>query len=261
MAEVLIVDSQDEAGAIVAREIADLLKDKPDAVLGVATGSTPLAVYRALEQLIKDEGIDVSQVRAFALDEYVEIDPNHPESYRSVIHREVTERLGLNPEYVLVPGQNATSLATAGQEYDAAIEAAGGVDVQILGIGRTGHIGFNEPGSSLASGTRIKTLAAATRRDNARFFDSEDEVPIHCITQGIGTILKARHLFLLAFGESKADALAASIEGPVTASCTGSAIQLHPRATVIADEAAAAKFDNAEYYRFAAANKPDWQGL
>jgi len=138
---------------------------------------------------------------------------------------------------------------------------AGGVDLQILGIGRTGHIGFNEPGSSLASLTRVKTLTEPTRLDNARFFDNPDDVPMHCITQGIGTILRARHLVLLAFGEAKAHAVAAAVEGPVSANQPGSAIQLHPHTTVIVDEAAASRLENLDYYRHAWANKPAWQGI
>ncbi len=152
-------------------------------------------------------------------------------------------------------------IETAGERYEAAIEAAGGVDLQILGIGRTGHIGFNEPGSSLASLTRVKTLTEPTRADNARFFSSPDEVPMHCITQGIGTILRARHLVLLAFGAAKAHAVAAAVEGPVTASQPGSAIQLHPHATVVIDEAAAAELEQTAYYRYAWDNKPAWQGI
>ncbi|GAA1927077.1 glucosamine-6-phosphate deaminase [Microbacterium aoyamense] len=261
MAEVLIVKDQQEAGGIVGRAIADLIAAKPDAVLGLATGSTPLRVYEALAGIVAAEGLDVSHVRGFALDEYVGLPVGHPESYRAVITREVVEPLGLDPARVLVPGENATSIQTAGEDYEAAIAAAGGVDLQILGIGRTGHIGFNEPGSSLASRTRVKTLTEPTRIDNARFFDSPDDVPVHCITQGIGTILEARHVFLLAFGDAKADAVAAALEGPVTASSPGSAVQLHRHATVVVDEAAAAHLKLSDYYRYALAHKPDWQGL
>lgn len=261
MAEVLIVKDQQEAGAIVARAMADLIAAKPDAVLGLATGSTPLRVYEALAGIVADEGLDVSRVRGFALDEYVGLPAGHPESYRAVITREVVEPLGLDPARVLVPGDNASSIQTAGDDYEKAIAAAGGVDLQILGIGRTGHIGFNEPGSSLASRTRVKTLTEPTRIDNARFFDSPDDVPVHCITQGIGTILEARHVFLLAFGDAKAEAVAAALEGPVTSSSPGSAVQLHRHATVIVDEAAAANLKLSDYYRYALAHKPDWQGL
>ncbi|QAY73251.1 glucosamine-6-phosphate deaminase [Agromyces protaetiae] len=261
MAEVVIVRDQEEAGALVAGAIVDLITRKPDAVLGLATGSTPLATYRALANRIAADGVDVRGVRGFALDEYVGLPAGHPESYRAVITREVVEPLGLTPELIRVPNGDPDGIEHAGADYEAAITAAGGVDIQILGIGRTGHIGFNEPGSSLASLTRVKTLTEPTRIDNARFFDSIDQVPMHCMTQGIGTILRARHLTLLAFGEAKADAIAAAVEGPVSANQPGSAIQLHPHTTVLVDEAAASKLQNIDYYRYAWANKPVWQGI
>ncbi|UPL14996.1 glucosamine-6-phosphate deaminase [Microbacterium galbinum] len=259
MAEVVIVDSKEAAGSLVATEIVELLDARADAVLGLATGSTPLPVYEALR--VQLAGRDLSQVRGFALDEYVGIDPQHPESYRSVITREVVEPLGLDPRRIHVPNGAMETIQHAGDDYEAAIAAAGGVDLQILGIGTDGHIGFNEPGSSFASQTRVKTLTAQTREDNARFFDSIDDVPMHCITQGLGTILKARHLVLLAFGEGKAEAVAAAVEGPLTASLPGSAIQLHPHATVVVDEAAASRLAQADYYRYTFANKPAWQGI
>jgi glucosamine-6-phosphate deaminase len=259
MAEVVIVESKEAAGSLVATEIVELLDARADAVLGLATGSTPLPVYEALR--VQLAGRDLSQVRGFALDEYVGIDPQHPESYRSVIEREVIEPLGLDPRRIHVPNGARETIQHAGDDYEAAIAAAGGVDLQILGIGTDGHIGFNEPGSSFASQTRVKTLTAQTREDNARFFDSIDDVPMHCITQGLGTILKARHLVLLAFGEGKAEAVAAAVEGPLTASLPGSAIQLHPHATVVVDEAAASRLAQADYYRYTFANKPAWQGI
>ncbi|MEI5584256.1 MULTISPECIES: glucosamine-6-phosphate deaminase [unclassified Agromyces] len=261
MAEVVIVGSEEEAGELAASALVDLVRARPDAVLGLATGSTPLSTYRALARRLGDEALDVSRLRGFALDEYVGLPAGHPESYRAVIAREVVEPLGLTPSLVHVPNGDPATIRTAADDYERAIEAAGGVDLQILGIGRTGHIGFNEPGSSLASPTRVKTLTEQTRADNARFFDAPDDVPVHCITQGIGTILRARHLVLLAFGAAKARAVADAVEGPVTASRPGSAIQLHPHATVIVDEAAAAALEHAEYYRHAWANKPDWQGI
>ena len=259
MAEIVIVPSAADAGALVADEILALVRRTPDAVLGLATGSTPLPVYEALRAR-RDE-VDLSRVRGFALDEYVGIDPAHPESYRNVITREVVEPLGLDPARVRVPNGSLDGIEHAGEDYERAIAEAGGVDLQILGIGTDGHIGFNEPGSSFASRTRVKTLTAQTRSDNARFFDSIDEVPMHCITQGLGTILSARHLVLLAFGEGKAAAVAGAVEGPVTASLPGSAIQLHPHATVVVDEAAASQLQRADYYRYAWDNKPSWQGL
>ena len=186
MAEVIIVKNQEEAGELYGRSVADLIKAKPNAVLGLATGSSPLAAYQALAEIVKEESIDVSQVQGFALDEYIGLPLTHPESYHATIHRTVVAPLGLDPAKVHVPGDvlNGTSLedgekvAGAGAAYDAAIEAAGGIDVQILGIGTDGHVGFNEPGSSLASGTRVKTLTERTRIDNARFFDNDiNQVP------------------------------------------------------------------------------------
>jgi len=259
MAEIVIVRDKAEAGALVADHIAALVRDNPETVLGLATGSTPLPVYEALRTRL--DGVDVSRVRGFALDEYVGIDPAHPESYRSVITREVVEPLGLNPALIRTPDGTPEGIEHHGEEYDAAIREAGGIDLQILGIGTDGHIGFNEPGSSFASITRVKTLTEQTRRDNARFFDAIEDVPMHCITQGLGTILRARHLVLLAFGEGKAAAVAGAVEGPLSASLPGSAIQLHARATVVVDEAAASQLTRADYYRYAYANKPDWQGI
>ncbi|NYF15745.1 glucosamine-6-phosphate deaminase [Microbacterium sp. AK009] len=259
MAEIVIVDSADAAGALVAGEIVRLIGENPRAVLGLATGSTPLPVYRALRE--QSAGIDLSGVRGFALDEYVGIAPDHPESYASVIHREVVDPLGLDPALVHVPDGDPARIAVSGEQYERAIDAAGGVDLQILGIGTDGHLGFNEPGSSFASRTRVKTLTAQTRQDNARFFPSLDDVPRHCITQGLGTILRARHLVLLAFGEGKAAAVAGAVEGPLTASLPASAIQLHPHATVVVDEEAASQLRMADYYRYAWENKPDGQGL
>ncbi len=259
MAEVVIVEDSRAAGALVADEIARLVEAKPDAVLGLATGSTPLPVYEALRERLA--GRDVSRVRGFALDEYVGIDPDHPESYRSVIRREVVEPLGLDPARIRVPNGDLDGIEHAGADYDAAIAAAGGVDLQLLGIGTDGHIGFNEQGSSFGSRTRVKTLTEQTRKDNARFFDAPEQVPTHCITQGLATILEARHLVLLAFGAGKARSLAGAVEGPISAMNPGSAIQLHPHVTVVVDEAAAGELQLIDYYRYTYANKPAWQGL
>jgi glucosamine-6-phosphate deaminase len=261
LAEIVVVPDQDAAGELAAQSILDLIVGKPDAVLGLATGSTPLPLYRALARLIRERGVGVSHVRGYALDEYVGLPPGHPESYRSVITREVVEPLGLTPSLIHVPDGAIATIERAGADYEKAIAESGGVDVQILGIGTDGHIGFNEPGSSFASVTRVKTLTEQTRRDNARFFASEAEVPMHCITQGLSTILRARHLLLLAFGEGKADAVAGAVEGPVSASNPGSAIQLHPHVTVLVDEPAASRLKNLDYYRYAYANKPSWQTL
>jgi glucosamine-6-phosphate deaminase len=169
--------------------------------------------------------------------------------------------LGLKPEQVHTPSGDFGTTASAGEYYEAQIKIAGGVDLQILGVGADGHIGFNEPGSSLASRTRIKTLTKTTIEDNARFFNSSAEVPHHCMTQGIGTIMEARHLVLLAFGAGKSEAIARCVEGPVTSFCPGSVIQMHPHVSVVVDVAAAAHLKNADYYRYAFRNKPAWQGI
>ncbi len=260
MAEVVIVDSEDAAGRLVSDHIAEQVQINPELVLGVATGSTPLPVYRELARR-SARGVDFSGAWAFALDEYVGLPHGHPQSYRAVIDREVTVPLGFDPSHVHVPDGGDDGIETTGERYEAALAARGGVDLQLLGIGGTGHIGFNEPGSSFGSLTRVKTLTEQTRADNARFFGSLDEVPIHCVTQGLGTIRRARHLLLLAFGESKAKAIAAALEGPVTSSLPGSAIQLHEHVTVVIDEAAAAHLEQVDYYRWAQDHKPAWQGL
>ena len=259
MAEVVIVPNREAGGALVADAIIELIRTNPRAVLGLATGSTPLPVYAALAERIT--GVDASQVQGFALDEYVGLPASHPESYRSVITREVVEPLGLNPSLVHVPRGEGESPQTAGAEYEAAIEAAGGIDLQVLAIGTGGHVGFNEPGSSFASLTRVKTLTRQTREDNARFFASIDEVPRHRVTQGLGTILRAKHIVLLAFGAGKARAVAAAVEGALTATVPGSVVQLHEHATIVVDEEAAAELANADYYRYTYENKPAWPGL
>ncbi|MFD0704509.1 glucosamine-6-phosphate deaminase [Alloscardovia venturai] len=262
MTEVLIVKSQEEAGNLYAEAACRLIKANPYATLGLATGSTPHTAYQALAQKVRENHLDVSHVCGFALDEYVMSDLSHPQSYHSVIDREVVVPVGLDPNNIHVPNGAADDVPRACSEYDKAIADAGGIDIQILGIGTDGHIGFNEPGSSLTSPTRMKTLTEQTRVDNARFFDGDlNQVPSHCITQGVGTIMKARHLVLLAFGKSKAAAIAASVEGAVTSMCPASALQLHPHATVIVDEDAASQLSQVEYYKWVAQNKPQWQVL
>jgi glucosamine-6-phosphate deaminase len=259
--EVVIVPDSRAAGELVADAAAALLAAKPDALLGVATGSTPLPAYEALERRVKAGALDVSKLRVCQLDEYVGLPAGHPESYRSVVLREVVDRLGLSADSFLGPDGAAADVLAACAAYERELRDAGGVDLQILGIGTDGHVGFNEPCSSLASRTRIKTLTQQTRTDNARFFDSPEQVPQHVITQGVGTILEARHVILLAFGKGKADAVAAAVEGPLSSFVPASALQLHPHATVIVDEAAAGGLKLADYFRSTYAAKPAWQGI
>ena len=253
--EIIIQPTPEAATAIAARLIARLLKEKPDAVLGLATGSTPLPLYRALV----DMQLDWSRVRTFNLDEYLGLAPEHPQSYHHFMWENLFRHVNIRPENVHIPDGLAADVPAFCADYEARIRAVGGIDLQLLGIGSDGHIGFNEPSSSLASRTRIKTLTQRTRADNARFFASADEVPSHVITMGIGTIMEARTNLLLAFGALKAQALAEAAEGPVTAMNPASALQLHPDTRVCLDEAAATQLKRADYYRWVFANKPQWQ--
>jgi glucosamine-6-phosphate deaminase len=259
--EIVIVASTAEIGGLVADAVVALLRRRPDAVLGVATGSSPLPVYAALVERVRAGEASFARATAFLLDEYVGLGPDHPQSYRAFIEAHLSSLVDFPPGAVRGPDGDAADLLAACDDYEQAITAAGGIDLQLLGIGVDGHIGFNEPTSSLGSRTRLKTLTRQTREDNARFFDSPDEVPRHVITQGIGTILAARHLVLVANGEGKAAAIAAAVEGPVTAMCPASALQLHPHATVVIDEAAASRLALAGYYRDTFAAKPAFQPL
>jgi glucosamine-6-phosphate deaminase len=246
---------------LAADAVEGLLRANPEAVLGLATGSSPLAVYDELARRHK-EGLSFARARAFMLDEYVGLPADHPERYRNVIEKEFASRVDLAPGAVQGPDGLAEDLPAACAAYEASIADAGGVDLQILGIGTDGHIAFNEPGSSLASRTRIKTLTRQTREDNARFFGgSVDHVPRHCLTQGLATIMSARHLVLLASGRAKAEAVHHLVEGPVSAMWPATIMQLHPHATVLVDDAAASRLQLADYYRQTYADKPGWQGL
>lgn len=258
--ELVPLTSADEVARVGADIVEELVRRCPDAVLGLATGSTPLPTYQELIARHQGgEGPAWGGVTTFNLDEYVGLPPGHEQSYLATIRRQLTDPLGIDPARVHGPDPTEAGLPTAGERYEAAIAAAGGVALQVLGIGTNGHLAFNEQGSSLGSPTRIKTLTAQTRRDNARFFGSPDEVPMHVLTQGIGTILRARHLVLIATGAGKADAVAAAVEGPISASCPASVLQLHPHATVLVDAPAAARLERLDYYAEVYAGKPVWQ--
>lgn len=259
--EVVIVDPQ-RAAVLAADVIEALLRRRPDAVLGLATGSSPLAVYDELARRHTEEGLSFARARGFTLDEYVGLPAEHPERYRNVIGRELVDRLDWPAERVHGPDGLATDLPAACADYERAIADAGGVDVQLLGVGTDGHVGFNEPGSSLGSRTRLKSLTRQTRTDNARFFDGDvDAVPRHCLTQGLATIRDARHLLLLATGAGKAEAIAQLVEGPVSARWPATVLQWHPHVTVLVDEDAASRLELTDYYRQTYAAKPAWQGL
>lgn len=259
--EVVILSGSKQIGTLAADAFEELLRRKPDAVLGLATGSSPLPIYDELAARHGRDGLDFSRASGFALDEYVGLPAGHPESYREVIRRDFTDRVNIAPENVHGPDGTATDIPEACRAYEEAIAAAGGVDLQLLGVGTDGHIGFNEPGSSFASRTRIKSLIEQTRRDNARFFSGLAEVPHHVLTQGLGTIMDARHVILVATGAQKAQAVREFVEGPVSAICPASVLQFHPHATVLLDEAAASALKLADFYRHTYDNKPAWQGI
>ncbi|MCL1868941.1 MAG: glucosamine-6-phosphate deaminase [Promicromonosporaceae bacterium] len=258
----VVIAPAEELAVLAADTIEALLRRKPDGVIGLATGSSPLQVYDELARRHAEHGLSFAHARGFMLDEYVGLPAGHPERYRNVIERDIASRVGWAAELVQGPDGLADDVPAACAAYEAAIAAAGGVDVQILGIGTDGHIAFNEPGSSLASRTRIKTLTKQTREDNARFFDGDvDAVPVHCLTQGLGTIMAARHLVLLATGTQKAEAVHQLVEGPISAMWPASIMQMHPHATVLVDDAAAGRLQLAGYYRQTYASKAAWQSL
>lgn len=260
--EIVILREHREAAELAAAAIVDVVRSKEHPVLGLATGSSPVPVYRALTRHHREEGVSFAGCSAFTLDEYVALPADHPASYRSVIRSDFTAHIDIDDSRVHAPDGTAEDLPAAAAAYEAAIETAGGVDIQLLGIGSDGHVGFNEPTSSLCSRTRIKTLTEQTRRDNARFFDDDlTAVPTHCLTQGLGTILQARHLILLAQGGGKAEAVRQLVEGPVSARWPATALQWHPHVSVLVDEDAAQGLELADYYRHAWENKPTWQGL
>jgi glucosamine-6-phosphate deaminase len=260
--EVVILRDAKEIGGVAADAIGALLARTPDAVLGLATGSSPLAIYDELAARCDAGLISFRHARGFTLDEYVGLPADHPERYRNVIDSVFVSRVDFAPGAVQGPDGLADDIPAACAAYENAIRAAGGVDLQIVGIGTDGHIAFNEPGSSLASRTRIKTLTRQTRIDNARFFgDDVDEVPTHCLTQGLATIMEARHVILVATGVRKAEAVHHLVEGPVSAMWPATILQHHPHVTALLDDAAAHRLQLAGYYRETYLAKPDWQGI
>ncbi len=253
--EVIIQPDVTAASQLAARMVARQLREKPNSVLGLPTGSTPLLLYRELVAL----KLDWRRVTTFNLDEYVGLGPDHPQSYARFMWENLFRQVNILRKNVHIPDGLAKDIPKFCTRYERQIRQVGGIDLQVLGIGTDGHIGFNEPSSSLASRTRIKTLTAETRRDNARFFGREEDVPHHVITMGIGTIMEARQVLLLAFGENKAAAVAAAVEGPITAMCPASILQMHPVAKIVVDEAAAGRLQKTDYYRWVFAQKPLWQ--
>lgn len=248
--EVIITADYDAMSKEAAAIIAGVVRAKPNAVLGLATGGTPVGTYKELIRLHKDEGLDFSKIATFNLDEYVGLPASHDQSYHYFMHDNLFNHINISPENVHVPNGMADDIPAFCEWYEDEIEAFGGLDLQLLGIGSDGHIAFNEPMSSLASRTRLKTLTEETLDDNARFFEKKEDVPKFAITMGVGTVLEARQLLLVANAEKKAEVVAKFIEGPVTSMITASALQLHPNAVVILDEPASSKLTHADYYKW-----------
>lgn len=260
--EVVILSDAAALAQVAADAVESLLTRKPDAVLGLATGSSPLALYDELTRRHEAGRVSFAQATAFTLDEYVGLPQDDPRSYHHVIRQEFTDRVDFRPEAVHGLDGMASDLAAECAAYEDAIAAAGGVDLQILGIGTDGHIAFNEPATSLRSRTRIETLTEQTRLDNARFFDGDlDRVPRHCLTQGLGTILDARHLVLFATGYGKAEAVHQMVEGAVSAMWPATVLQMHEHASVLLDDRAASRLQLADYHRMVWEHKLEGMGL
>jgi glucosamine-6-phosphate deaminase len=239
--EVLLFETYEDMSAFAARRIADRIRAKPNLVLGLATGSTPLGTYRELIRLHQEEGLDFAKVVTFNLDEYLGLAPTHDQSYRYFMDTNLFDHINIKKANTHLPDGMAKDPATSCQEYEKAIKAAGGIDFQVLGIGGNGHIAFNEPGSPRSSRTRTVNLNEPTIKDNSRFFASIAEVPRQALSMGMATIMEAREVTLLANKANKADAIVRSVEGPATEQVPASILQGHPRATFLVEKEAAAK--------------------
>ncbi len=241
----MIRENYEEICKVAAQKFADFIRKKPNCVLGLATGSTPLGVYKELIRIYQEENLDFSLVQTFNLDEYVGLPWEHDQSYYYFMKKNLFDHINVHPNSIHIPNGMASDIEQECLEYEKQIIEAGGIDLQILGIGSNGHIAFNEPFSSLGSRTRIKTLTEKTRQDNARFFKSMDEVPKYAITMGVGTIMDSRSVILLASGSNKSWAIKNTVEGPITAKVPATIVQIHRHATVLVDRDAASELTDA----------------
>ena len=257
--EVIIQPTAEAAATLVARIIAKELRANPHLVLGLATGRTMESVYACLVRMYRQEQLDFSLCRTFNLDEYVGLSGHDGHSYRHYMDQHLLGQVNIDWRNTHLPNGMAADLDAECANYEQLIAKSGGIDLQLLGIGRAGHLGFNEPLSALRSHTRVKALAPATLAQNAPMFDDPAQMPRRAITMGVGTILECRRCLLLATGAEKADIIAQAVEGPITSMISATALQLHPRCTVIVDEAAAGKLQSTDYYRWIFANEPEWE--
>ena len=257
--EVIIQPSAGAAADLVAQIIAGELRTNPRTVLGLATGGTMESVYARLVRLHKEEALDFSGCRTFNLDEYVGLPGDHPNSYRHYMNHHLFRKVNIDPRNTYLPDGMAPDLEAEGADYERLIAQAGGIDLQLLGIGRNGHMGFNEPLSAFRSRTRVATLTPETIRQNAPLFGGPEHMPRRAITMGVGTILDGRRCVLLATGLDKAAILAQAIEGPFTCMISATALQLHPHCAVIADESAGGRLEKSDYYRTIFMTDPKWE--
>lgn len=257
--EVIIQPNKEAAAELVARMVAKDVRAKPELVLGLATGRTMEAVYALLAQMQGDDKLDFSRAKSFNLDEYVGLPASDPHSYRYYMNEHLFSKVNIDLANTYLPNGAAQDLDAECAAYEENIRKLGGIDLQLLGIGRSGHIGFNEPLSALLSRTRVKPLTPTTIEQNQGLFDKPERMPKRAITMGVGTILDARRCILLATGAEKAEIIAKAVEGPITSMISATALQLHRRCTVIVDEAAATKLQGSNYYRWVFANEPEWQ--
>lgn len=257
--QVIIQDSREQAVSLAAAVIADQLKRKPNSVLGLATGRTMERLYAKLVELHRCNGLDFSLAVTFNLDEYVGLPPEHKNAYRYYMNHHLFRQVNIDLRNTHLPDGMAADPEEAGVRYEALIDDVGGIDLQLLSIGVSGHIGFNEPLSAMFSRTRMKALTLATLRQNGPLFDHPEEMPRFAVTMGVGTILEASRCLLLVTGETKAEVLAKAVEGPVTSMISATALQLHPDCTVIVDAEAAEKLTQQEYYRWIFSHDPQWE--
>lgn len=257
--EVIIRPTRDAAARLVTQIVETHIRANPALVLGLATGESMEPVYELLSELHGREGLSFARVTTFNLDEYVGLSPEDPASYRRYMNERLFSRIDIDLENTFLPDGMAEDLDAECANYERRIADKGGIDLQLLGIGSVGHIGFNEPLSALRSRTRVKALTPMTIEQNAHFFGGcASKVPHRAVTMGVGTILESRRCVLLATGEEKAEIVAKAVEGPVTSMISATALQLHPRCTVIVDEAAAAHLTQREYYQWIFEHEPEW---
>lgn len=257
--EVIIQKTAQDAVNLTARIMADALRFNPEMVFGLATGATMEAVYAELSRMYREEKLDFSNAKTFNLDEYIGLPAEDKNSYRYYMDKHLFNNINIKKTNTHLPNGMTDDIKGEGARYEAAIASVGGIDLQLLGIGQDGHIGFNEPLSSLSSRTRDKGLAPQTLAQNGIYFDPPESMPRRAFTMGVGTILDARRLLMLVTGERKAEILAKAVEGPVCSMISASAIQFHNNVTVIVDEAAAKYLQGKDYYYWNFANEPAWE--